>query len=91
MYQRGNSDIERSIVPNPTEVVELRLQCRELFPGASGNSAGKESAYNSGDPGSIPGSGRSPGDGTGYPLQYSWPSLVAQMVKNLPAMRETRV
>ena len=39
----------------------------------------------------IPGSGRSPGEGIGYPLQYSWASLVSQMVKNLPAMRETRV
>ena len=39
----------------------------------------------------IPASGRSPGEGNGNPLQYSWPSLVAQMVKNLPAMRETWV
>ena len=39
----------------------------------------------------IPGSGRSSGEGIGYPLQYSWASLVAQLVKNLPAMRETRV
>ena len=37
----------------------------------------------------IPGSGRSPGEGIGYPLQYSWASLVAQLVKNLPAMQET--
>ena len=44
-----------------------------------------------GDLGSIPGSGRSPGEGIGYPLQYSWPSLVAQLVKNLPAMQETWV
>ena len=42
-------------------------------------------------PGSIPGSGRSPGKGIGYPLQYSWAPLVAQMVKNPPAMRETWV
>ena len=39
----------------------------------------------------IPGSGRSPGEGIGYPLQYSWASLVAQTVKNLPAMQETWV
>ena len=38
----------------------------------------------------IPGLGRSTGEGIGYPLQYSWASLVAQMVKNLPAMQETR-
>ena len=48
-----------------------------------GRSVGKESACNSGDPGLIRGSGRSPGEGIGYPLQYSWASLVAQMVKNL--------
>ena len=53
--------------------------------------AGKESTCNSGGPCSIPGSGRSPGEGIGYPLQYSWDSLVAQLVKNLPAMWETWV
>ena len=42
-------------------------------------------------PGLIPGSERSTGEGIGYPLQYSWASLVAQLVKNLPAMRETWV
>ena len=55
------------------------------------SSAGKESACNAGDPSSIPGLGRSPGEGIGYPLQYSWASLVAQMVKRLPAMWDTRV
>ena len=59
--------------------------------GFPGNSASKESTCNSGDPGSISGSRRPPGEGIGYPLQYSWASLVAQLVKNLPAMRETRV
>ena len=49
----------------------------------SGSSAGKEFICNAGDPSLIPGSGRSPGEGIGYPLQYSWASLVAQMVKNL--------
>ena len=44
-----------------------------------------------GDPTSIPGLGRSPGEGIDYPLQYSWASLVAQLVKNLPAMWETWV
>ena len=43
------------------------------------------------DPGLIPGSGRSTGEGVGYPLQYSWVPLVAQLEKNLPAMQETRV
>ena len=56
------------------------------FPGSS---AGKVSACNAADPSSIPGSGISPGDGIGYPLQYPWASLVAQMVKNLPAMWDT--
>ena len=51
----------------------------------------KESAFNAGDPGSIPGLGRSTGEGIGYPLQYSWASLVAQLVKNLSAMWETWV
>ena len=55
------------------------------------SSVGKESTYNSGDSGSIPGSGRSDGEGIGYPLQYSWASLVAQLVKNPPAMWETWV
>ena len=44
-----------------------------------------------GDTSSIPGSGRSPGEGIGYPLQYSWASLVVQLVKNLPEMWETWV
>ena len=39
----------------------------------------------------IPGSGRSAGEGIGYPLQYSWASLAAQLVKNPPAMQETWV
>ena len=55
------------------------------------SSIGKESACNAGDPGLIPGSGRSTGEGIGYPLQYSWASLVAQLVKSLPAMWETWV
>ena len=54
-------------------------------------SADKESASNEGDPSSIPGSGRSPREGIGYPLPYSWAFLVAQMVKNPPAMQETWV
>ena len=57
-----------------------------VYVGFPGGSAGKESTCNVGDPGSIPGLGRSAGDGIGYPLQYSWASLVAQLVKNLPAV-----
>ena len=52
---------------------------------------GKESACNAGDRGLIPGLGRSSGEGIGYPLQYSWASLVAQLVKNPPAMQDTWV
>ena len=55
------------------------------------SSVGIESACNAGDPGSLPGSGRAAGEGKGYPLQCSWASLVAQLVKNLPVMRETWV
>ena len=65
----------------------INKQCLS-FPGGA---AGKESACNAGDPFSIPGSGRSPGEGIGNPLQSSWASLVAQLVNNLPAMWETLV
>ena len=53
-----------------------------------GGSVGKESACNAGDPGSIPELGRSTREGIGYPFQYSWAYMVAQMVKNLPTMWE---
>ena len=55
------------------------------------SSVGKESACNAGDSSLIPGSGRFPGEGIGYPLQYSWASLMTQLVKNPPVMRETWV
>ena len=55
----------------------------------SDRSVGEESAWNAGDPGLIPGLRRSAEEGIGYPLQYSWASLVAQLVKNLPAVRKT--
>ena len=53
------------------------------------SSVGKESACNAEGSGLTPGSGRSTGEGTGYPLQYTWASLVAQVVKNLPPVQET--
>ena len=56
--------------------------------GFSGSSAVKESICNA-EPGSVPESGRSAGDGIDYPLEYSWTSLVAQLVKNSPAVWET--
>ena len=60
----------------------------EIDRGFPDSSVGKESACNAGDPGLISGLERAAGEGIGYPLQYSWASLVAQMVKNLPTMRE---
>ena len=56
------------------------------YQGFPDSSVGKESACNAEDPGSISGSGRSPGEGIGYPLQYSWASLVAHLAKNPPAI-----
>ena len=67
------------------------LQHLGFLEGFSGSSAGKESTCNAGDPGLIPGSGSSPGEGIVYPLWYSWASLVAQEVKNPPAMQESWV
>ena len=64
---------------------------RESFWGFPDSSVGKESACNAGDPGSIPRSGISAGEGIAYPLQYSWASLVTQLVKNPLAMWETWV
>jgi len=55
------------------------------------SSVGKKFACNAGEPGSIPGLGKFSGEVIGYPLQYSWASLVAQLVKNLPALWETWV
>ena len=63
-------------------------QCYQRFPDSS---VGKESACSAGDTSLILGSGRSVGEWIGYPLQYSWASFVAQLVKNLPAMQETWV
>ena len=67
-----------------------------MFPAVSNegfpdSSVGEESTCSAGDPGLIPGFGRSAGERIGYPLQYSWASLVAQLVKNPPAMQETPV
>ena len=63
----------------------------ELHMGFRDSSAGKEFTCNAGDPSSIPGSGWSAGEGIGYPLQYSWAFLVAQLVKNSSAVWETWV
>ena len=65
--------------------MNLHARGMALIPGHGTDSVGKESTCNAGDPRLIPGSGRS-AEGTGYPLQCSWASLVAQLVQNPPAM-----
>ena len=74
------------LVDEMESVNAASCNCIRVFPSSS---VGKECPCNAGDPGLIPGSERSAGEEIGYPLQYSWASLVAQLVKNLPAMRET--
>ena len=69
-----------------TLLEKVSLETELGFPGSL---AGKESTCNAGDPGLIPRSGRSTGERIGYPFQYSWASLVAQLVKNLPEMWKT--
>ena len=76
------------ISPSSWTSSPITYSSRSGFPDSS---VGKESACNAGDPSSIPESGRSPGEGIGYPLQDSWASLVAQLWNNLPAMQETWV
>ena len=68
---------------------ETNYKCQNF--GFPDSSVGKESPCSARDPGSIPGLGRSPGEGIGYPLQYSLASLMAQLVKNMLAMWETWV
>ena len=79
--------------PNKVETPAQRgqitcLKSHKRFPGSS---ALKESTCNAGDPGLIPRLGRPPGEGIGYLLQYPWASLMAQLVKNLPAVWQTWV
>ena len=74
---------------DPTEEEKLPKRVKLCILRVPDCAAGKESACNAGDPGLIPGSGRSAGEGIGYPLQYSWASLVAKLMKNLPAMWQT--
>ena len=80
----------KNFSPWKYEIISKLLLCKGLR-GFPGSSADQESACNAGDPGLIPGLGRSPGERIGYPLQYSWASLVAQMVKKLPVIQETWV
>ena len=69
----------------------LKSIIKRSYQGFPDSSAAKESSCNAGDLSSIPGSGRSPGEGIGNPLHYSWASLVVQIVKILPAMHKTWV
>ena len=85
----GSQRVEHDSVTEQQLLLLLLLVLLPQLLGFPPSSVGKESACNAGDPGSIPGSGRSTGEGIGYPLQYPWASLVAQLVKNLPVMWET--
>ena len=85
-------EIEPEPGPPGVEAQSPNHWTTKWFPrGFPGGSVGKESTCNARDPCSIPGSGSSPREGIGYPLQYYWASLVAQLVKNPPAMWETWV
>ena len=84
----GNSTCKLTILESMVRNFKKGFFWGSGFPHSS---VGKKSACNAGDPSSQPGLGRSAGDGIGDPLQYSWASLVAQLVKNLPAMRQTWV
>ena len=84
VQQPGNIAIYLGLLVTKEKGTSMKL-------GFPHSSVGKESTCNAGHPGSIPGLGRSAAEGIGYPLQYSWASLVAQLVKNLRAMRETWV
>ena len=86
IYQSNNGILTAVI---KCTVLEMIIHLLNLIIGFLGSSADKESVCNAGDPSSIPGSEISPGEGIGYPFQYSWASLVVQTVKNLLAMRET--
>ena len=69
----------------------LQVSRKPVLLGFLGSLGGKKSAFNAREPSLVPGSGRSPGEGVGYPFHYSWASLVAQLLQNLPAMWETSV
>jgi len=88
--------LEEHLINSKIVIICLNSLCTLVFSvmyvcvwGFLGSSADKESTFIEGDPRSIPVSGSSPGERIGYPHQYSWASLVAQMVKNLPATQKT--
>ena len=77
--------------PTPSPKLQFSFEAPTVVKGFPDSSVGKEFICNAGDPGSIPGSGRSAGEGIGFPLQHSWASLVVQLVKNPLVMWETWV
>ena len=81
---QGKEDITLSVLTQCFVYTSIMAVTR----GFPHSSVGKESACNAGDPGSIPRSGRFAREEMGFPLQYSWASLMAQLVKNPPAMWE---
>ena len=88
----NSSSAEPKMQAEVSEMLNLIILGQtNLLQGFPHSSVGKESACNAGDPGSIPGSGRSTGEGIGYPLQCSLVSLMIQLVKNPSAMWETWV
>ena len=91
VYFLQESRHETLVLPSDTSDPPVSDKLHGSYMGLSDSSVGKGSACNAGDPSWIPGWGRSSGEGIGYPLQYSWASLVAQLVKNPPAMQETWV
>ena len=87
---QGTSQVSTKALEFERGAGDLRLEFSGSFCSGDGfpdSSAGTESAYNAGDPSSILGSGRSAGEGIGYPLRYSWASLVAQLVICLQCAR----
>ena len=77
------TNISQAKCPPHQKKKKKLLKMKFNFPGSS---VSKESMCNAGDPSSIPGSGRSPEEGIGYPLQYSWVSLGAQLIQNPSAI-----
>ena len=83
--------VRHNLVTEQQQRIDIRDTEYIFPPDMFSSSAGKEPTCNAGDPSSIPGSVRYPGEGIGYPLQYSWASLVTQLVKNLPATQDTQI
>ena len=81
--------IVHGVAKSQTRLSDFHFHFIALIMGFPWWLSGKESAYIVGDLGSIPGLGRCPGEGTGYPHEYFWASLVVQLVKNPPATGET--